>query len=136
MQLDIISNIGVTEKDFEILALQEDEIRKSQWYIDECTRVKNIPNGWMDVTANVQKEIVSKYCEEKNKENFCDIIIYYLRRAHHLFPENKIFKERIQVKYNRANIGSLKIEDNIPSSSFINDKIKDGINMFIGSSMT
>lgn len=125
-----LEQLGITEKDLEKLALEEDDIRKSQWYVDECTRVKNIPNGWMDVTAQVQKDVVSKYYEDA----ISDIIIYYLRRAHHIFPENSVFQNRIQVKYNRANIGKLKKGDIVPE--FMNSKLKPGVNMFIGSSMT
>jgi hypothetical protein len=125
-----LEQLGITEKDLEKLALEEDDIRKSQWYIDECTCVKNIPNGWMDVTAQVQKDVVSKYYDDA----ISDIIIYYLRRAHHIFPENLVFQNRIQVKYNRANIGKLKKGDIVPE--FMNSKLKSGVNMFIGSSMT
>jgi hypothetical protein len=125
-----LEQLGITEKDLEKLSLEEDEIRKSQWYVDECTRVKNIPNGWMDVTAQVQKDVVSKYYDNA----ISDFVIYYLRRAHHIFPENFIFQNRIQVKYNRANIGKLKKGDLVPE--FMNSKLKLGVNIFIGSSMT
>lgn len=125
-----LEQLGITEKDLEKLALEEDEIRKSQWYVDECTRVKNIPNGWMDVTSQVQKDIVSKYYNDA----ISDFVIYYLRRAHHIFPENLVFQNRIQVKYNRANIGKLKKGDFVPE--FINNRLKSGVNIFVGSSMT
>ncbi len=125
-----LEQLGITEKDLEKLALEEDDIRKSQWYVDECTRVKNIPNGWMDVTAQVQKDVVSKYYNNA----IADFVIYYLRRAHHIFPENMIFQNRIQVKYNRANMGKLKKGDLVPE--FMNEKMKPGVNIFIGSSMT
>lgn len=125
-----LNQLGVTEKDLELLALEEDLIRKSQWYINECTRVKDIPNGWMDVTAQVQKNIVSKYYSN----DMIDLITYYLRRAHHIFPKNDVFNNRIQVKYNRANMGKLKKNDIVPT--FIQNKLQSGVNMFIGSSMT
>jgi hypothetical protein len=126
----LFEKIGITEKDLEKLALEEDEMRKSKWYVDECNRVKDIPNGWMDVTAQVQKIVVSKYYSE----GISDLVVYYLRRAHHIFPENMIFQNRIQVKYNRANIGKLKKGDIVPEC--ITKYLKQGVNIFIGSSMT
>ncbi len=125
-----MEQLKLTEQDLEKLATEEDNMRKSQWYIDQCTQIKNIPNGWIQLTEQIQFDIVSKYYDLA----FVDFIVYYLRGAHHIFPENEIFKNRIQVKYNRANIGKLKNGDKVPE--FMNDKIKPGVNMIIGSSMT
>jgi hypothetical protein len=125
-----LEQLGITEKELEKLSLEEDEMRRSQWYVDECSRVKNIPNGWMDVTAQVQKDVISKYYNNE----IADIIMYYLRRAHHIFPENIVFQNRIQVKYNRANIGKLKKGDTVPEC--IKNYLKNGVNFFVGSSMT
>jgi hypothetical protein len=125
-----LEQLGITEKDLEKLSLEEDEIRRSQWYVDECSRVKNIPNGWMDVTAQVQKDVVTKYYND----GIADFIIYYLRRAHHIFPQNFVFQNRIQVKYNRANVGKLKKGDVAPKC--VKKYLKQGVNIFVGSSMT
>jgi hypothetical protein len=124
---DLISLIS--EEDLEKLAREENILRLSDWYIGECDRVANIPNGWMDVTNQLQSNLVSKYYKENN-----DAIVYLLREAHNIYPNNLFFKERIQVKYNKARIGELKIGDKIPD--FMKDKLASGVNIFIGSSMT
>lgn len=119
----------IPEKDLEILAREENSLRLSDWYIEECNKVKHITNGWMDITNQLQQNLVSKYY----KENI-DAIVYLLREAHNIYPNNSFFKERIQVKYNKARIGELKIGDKIPD--FMRNKIKKGVNIFVGSSMT
>jgi hypothetical protein len=119
------------EKILEILVHEEEQIRKSQWYLDECNRVANIPNGWMNITEECQKTIVTKHIKN---DIMVDFYILWLRRAHHIFPNNEIFKNRLQVKYNRARIGELKTGDNVPD--FFCEKLTDGVNIFVGSSQT
>jgi hypothetical protein len=119
----------ISEQDLEKLAREENSLRLSDWYIEECNKVKHVVNGWMDVTNHLQEKLVSKYY----KENI-DAIVYLLREAHNFYPDNFFFKERIQVKFNKARLGELKIGDKIPD--FMYYKIKKGVNVFIGSSMT
>lgn len=126
---DLISII--TEEELEKLAREENTLRLSNWYIDECNRVANIPNGWMEITNQLQVNLVSKYYEEN-----IDAIVYLLREAHNIYKQNLFFKERIQVKYNKARIGELKVGDKVPNIVNIKDKITNGVNVFIGSSMT
>jgi hypothetical protein len=114
---------------------EEEEMRRSEWYIDECNRRKNIPNGWIALTDEGQRRIAKKYFD--NDFEF-EMGLRQLRSAHHFYPENQIFKNRLQVKYNRARKGELKVGDTVPDSpEFIHPLIKDNmVNMVIGSSMT
>lgn len=127
-----LNNIYIPVEILEKMSLEEDEMRRSEWYINECNARKYIPNGWVDLTAEVQQKIVSKYFPD----NFFiqEIALRQLRIAHHIYPDNFIFKNRLQVKYNRARKGELKVGDKVPE--FMQIYLKDGINMFVGSSMT
>jgi len=124
---DLISLIS--EEELENLAKEENVLRLSNWYISECDRVADIPNGWMEITNQLQSNLISKYYKQNN-----DAIMYLLREAHNIYPNNSFFKERIQVKYNKARIGDLKIGNSVPDC--MKNKIVDGVNIFIGSSMT
>ena len=99
-----------TEKQLELFIEEEEKIRMSKEYQEKCTEVKNIPNGWLKVTADVQKNIVMKYgfTEEIN----CDIALNYLRRARYIYPDNQKFKSPVYVRENKANMGTFKKGDN------------------------
>jgi hypothetical protein len=122
---------NIDEKLLEALALEEEAARRSKWYIEECNNRKNIPNGWISLTDEMQRSIIKKYFTD---EFDIEMALRKLRGAHHIFPENKIFKERMQVKYNRACLGTLKMGDVVPE--FIQPMLTKGVNMFVGSSMT
>ena len=116
----------------EKMAEDEEIMRRSEWYINECNIRKDIPNGWIDATEEGQRMIVNKYF---NDDFMKEIAIRQLRSAHRLYPENPIFKNRLQVKYNRARKGELKAGDLVPEFMF--PLIQDNqVNIFVGSSMT
>ena len=108
-----------TEKMLEKLIIEEEQIRMSQEYQEECTKVKDIPNGWLEVTNQMQIDLVKKhgFTSEMN----CDIACNMLRRARYLYPNNKIFTEvPVYVKNNKANKGKYKKGDNIPNIKLFN----------------
>lgn len=126
-----ILSLEPDEKLLETLANDEEKMRRSEWYLSECNRVANIPNGWMDVTEQGQQTVIAKHIPE---QTLAELYIHWLRRAHHLFPDNQVFQNRLQVKFNRARKGELKVGDPVPE--IVHRKLGDGVNMFIGSSQT
>lgn len=132
------------ETDLEKLVLEEEKIRMSKEYQNICTSVKDIPNGWLDETAKMQKELVRKH--GFTDDISCDIACNRLRRARYIYPNNPIFKTPVYVRENKANVGTLKIGDTLPNITIydihkkpvkLHDLTKqDKINIFIGSSAT
>ena len=88
-------------------------MRLSAEYIKKCDEVKDVPNGWLDVTDKMQKELVKSFGFDDPISN--DIACYELRTAHIKYPNNPVFKESIFVKYNKANEGKLKVNDLAPN---------------------
>ncbi len=133
-----------TEATLEEMAIQEEKIRMSKEYQDACSKVKDIPDGWLTVTANVQKQIAKDFGFDDDINN--DIAVNDLRRAHETYPNNAIFQNSIYVRNNKANIGNLKVDDIIPNITLhtidnekilLNDIINDNkINVFFGASHT
>ena len=89
----------------------EAEMRKSKEYIQRCDEVSNIPDGWLKVTDDMQREIVKKFADENgfNNELSIEFAIQDLRTAHHIYPNNPIFREiPVYVRENKANVGHLE----------------------------
>ena len=57
-----------------------------------------------------------------------------LRKAHRMYPNNNIFQNCIHVKYNRAKIGNLKINEIAPI--YILDKLTRDTNFIVFGSIT
>lgn len=101
-----------TEKTLELMAIQEEQIRRSQEYQDLCTQKSHVINGWLEVTEEMQEGIAYTCGFQTQVE--CNIACNMARRAHILYPQNPIFTSRTQVKYNKARQGDLKVGDPIP----------------------
>ena len=133
-----------TEEMLEKMAQMEEFIRTSKEYQDECTKVKDVPNGWLTVTENIQKSIATTFGFDDDINN--EIACNDLRRASTTYPNNPIFKQSIYVRNNKANIGTLKEDNDIPNIKLhtieykvieLNDLIVDDkINVFFGASHT
>lgn len=103
-----------TEKCLEQMIIREEEIRMSKEYQDECSKVKDVVNGWLDVTAKMQSELVKEF--GFTDEVSSDIAVNMLRRARYLYPDNNIFKTvPVYVRENKANEGKLKENDECPN---------------------
>lgn len=115
------------EKTLELMVLEEEKRRKSKEYIDACSEVKDIPNGWLTiVTENMQREIVKMFGFTGISE---DIALDIFRRAQYIYPENKIFKEiPLQVRLNKSSIGKYIDGDNIPKLNLF-DRNKNKISL-------
>src|ERR1700744_1826785 len=100
------------EECLERLVEEEEIIRTSKEYQDACTDVKDIPNGWLQVTEQMQKNLVKKYGFDDTIS--CDVACNYLRRAQYLYPNNPKFKMPLYVKNNKANNGTLEINNIVP----------------------
>ena len=133
-----------TEQTLEKMAQMEESIRMSQEYQNECTKVKNVPNGWLTVTANVQKKVASEFGFDDDINN--EIACNDLRRAHVTHPDNPVFKQSIYVRNNKANLGTLNENAYVPDitlHTIDSDTInlsnileENKINIFFGASHT
>lgn len=94
---------------------EEESIRTSQWYQTRCTEVRDIVNGWLDVTEQMQVDLVKRH--GFTDQISCDVTCNMLRRAHILYPDNPKFRAPLYVRNNKANSGTLQVGDTIPNIS-------------------
>ncbi len=97
--------------------LKMEKQRKSPEYIAECTAVKHIPNAWIEVTEKLQKTIMDEICDDfdfSEEEKMLALNIF--RRAHTLYPTNRILQNAIHVKHNLANKGKFVEGDIVPNT--------------------
>lgn len=134
-----------SEEQLENMIEEEEKIRLSKEYIDACTEVKNIPNGWLKVTSKMQEDLVKRYGFDDQIS--CDVACNYLRRASYIYPDNPNFKKVLYVKNNKASEGKLRVGDYAPNAHlFTLDKdetnlhnllnMNDKTNIIFGSSAT
>jgi hypothetical protein len=102
-----------TESILEQMIRDEETARQSQEYQDECTHVKDVPNGWLDITAKLQEIIASKYGFVDPVSN--TIAVHRLRTARHIYPENPVFKTPLYVRNNKARQGEFVVGDKVPN---------------------
>lgn len=133
-----------TLETLEKMAIMEENIRQSPEYAEQCDLVKDIPDGWLNVTECVQKYVATFFGFTDAISN--DIACNNLRLAHVNYPDNPVFKESLYVKHNKAVVGTLNSGDQIPNINLVtvDNKIvplvslikTDQINIFFGGSHT
>lgn len=115
------------ENVLELMIKEEEKIRMSVDYQNLCTQVKDIPNGWLNITEKMQLELVKKYGFDDPISN--DIACNMLRRARYIFPNNKIFTQvPVYVRCNKANKGNF-IEGDIVPNILIHKKCGENIQL-------
>lgn len=72
--------------------------------------VKDEPNGWIRITAELQERV----CREFGYENVSDVV-HLMRTAHLKYSDDKFKKVSMFVRENKARIGEYKINDILPS---------------------
>lgn len=102
-----------SESDLEEMIILEESARRSEEYIQSCTNVASVPNGWLTVTANLQEQIIKSKGFGQNPLSM-QIALNKLRRARYYYPENPIFLTPLYVANNKANKGSNSVGDLIP----------------------
>ena len=138
-------NLNFIPKEKLLLMLQrEEEIRMSQWYIDECTKVKDEINGWLRISSEVQQKVAKEFGYTENLENI--LAINLIRMASSIYPDDKRFQTTsVYVRENKAQKGKNVIGDIIPNMTIHNidgsinnlyDLIKPNYNLVIASSHT
>jgi len=101
------------------MIMKEQEIRTSSEYIQKCDVVADKPNGWLDVSEQVQYDVVKMFGYKEILD--MDIAVNHLRRARYLYPEEPLFHTiPVYVKNNLANIGKYKLNDIIPNLTTYN----------------
>ena len=104
-----------------ILAIlkREEEIRFSQEYITKCSEVSHIPNAWLEVTNNMQKELVKEFGYTDELSN--TLAVNVIRKALHIYPDDKEIKNSVvQFRENIASKGKYKVGDNLKNISLHN----------------
>ncbi len=138
-------NTNYIPKEKLLLMLQrEEEIRMSQWYIDECTKVKDEINGWLRISSEVQQRVANEFGYEDALANI--LAINLIRMASSIYPDDKRFQTTsVYVRENKAQRGKNKPGDIIPNMTIHNldgsinnlyDLIKPNYNLVIASSHT
>lgn len=101
------------------MIMKEQEIRMSHEYIKKCDDVADKPNGWLDVSEQVQYDVVKMFNYKEDLD--MNIAVNHLRRARYLYPEEPLFQTiPVYVKNNLANVGKYKIKDIIPNLTTYN----------------
>ncbi len=102
------------EKLIEML-IEEEEIRLSDTYKNECTKVKDVPDGWLTYTSQMQVDLVKRHGFNES-QMVVDIAVNMLGTAQYLYPDDDRFKTiPLYVRNNRAKQGLLKIGDQMPN---------------------
>ena len=104
-----------------ILAIlkREEEIRFSQEYISKCSEVSHIPNGWLEVTNNMQKELVKEFGYTDEISN--TLAVNVIRKALHIYPDDEEIKNSaVQFRENIASKGKYKLGDTLKNISLHN----------------
>lgn len=95
------------------MVYEEEKRRWSEEYVAECNRVVDIPDGWLDVTNQLQRDVVRSFGFDTEIET--DFAVSALRRAHIDYPQNRIFREvPLQVRNNKARRGEREVGDIVP----------------------
>ena len=104
-----------------ILAIlkREEEIRFSQEYITKCYEVSHIPNAWLEVTNNMQKELVKEFGYTDELSN--TLAVNVIRKALNIYPDDEEIKNSVvQFRENIASKGKYKVGDILKDISLHN----------------
>ncbi len=104
-----------------ILAIlkREEEIRFSQEYISKCSEVSHIPNGWLEVTNNMQKELVKEFGYIDELSN--TLAVNVIRKALNIYPDDEEIKNSVvHFRENIASKGKYKIGNTLKNISLHN----------------
>lgn len=107
--------IKIPTKETLLKLIKEEERRRfSKEYQDDCTAVKDVPNGWLEVTQQMQEKLVRDFGFDDDIS--CDIACNRLRRAPYIYPNDEEFKTiPVYVRENKANKGKLNVGDELPN---------------------
>ena len=100
-----------------IATLKMEKQRKEPLYIAECSANAHIPNAWILITERLQQTIMDEICDNfdfSEEEKILALNIF--RRAHTLYPSNRILQNAIHVKHNLANQGKFVVGDIVPNT--------------------
>ena len=69
---------------------REEEVRFSQEYLSKCSEVSHIPNAWLEVTNNMQKELVKEFGYTDELSN--TLAVNVIRKALNIYPDDEEIK--------------------------------------------
>jgi hypothetical protein len=106
---------------------EEGKIRLSNEYIHKCDEVASEVNGWLRITDEMQRDLVTQH-------GFTgpafDIALNMLRNAQVLYPDNPYVKDLVYVKNNKANKGRFNKGDKLEDVTLWNMKGDTQISLF------
>ena len=95
---------------------REEEIRFSQAYLSKCSEVSHIPNEWLDVTNNMQKDLLKEFGYDDELSN--TLAVNVIRKAQDIYPDDEEIKNSVvHFRENIANKGKYKISDSLKNIS-------------------
>ena len=92
----------------------EAKMRLSKEYIRRCDEAVDVPDGWLEVTNQMQRELVQSFAQKHDFNNVISIELALddMRTAHHQYPNNAVFRKvPVYVRENKANSGYLREGD-------------------------
>jgi hypothetical protein len=122
--IDILGVLNLDRDKILSILKEEEIIRFSQDYINKCNEVAKNPNGWLEVTSQMQKNLLYKF-------GYTDIIsntlaVNLIRTASQFFPNDEEIKNSVvHFRENKANEGSFIEGDIIKDFNlFTTDNLK------------
>ncbi len=95
---------------------REEDIRFSQEYLYKCSEVSHIPNAWLDVTDNMQKDLLKEFGYRDELTN--TLAVNVIRKALYIYPDDEDIKNSVvHFRENIANKGKYKTGDSLKNIS-------------------
>jgi hypothetical protein len=108
---DIMNILNLDRTKILSILKREEEIRFSDEYIHKCNKVADTPNAWLDVTAEMQKDLVAEFGYIDTISN--TLAIHIIRIAYTIYPDEEIKNSVVQFRENIACIGKFIEGDTI-----------------------
>lgn len=116
-KIDYFKKLGIRIPDRDTtlkMLLEEEQIRMSSKYIDDCDKLANKPNGWLELSEQIQYSIVQKYGFNSTIEQ--ELAIIKMRSASTTYKNDPEFTNiSVYVRNNLARNGEYKIGDVVPN---------------------
>lgn len=119
---NILTFLKLDKNKILLMLQREEQIRFSKDYINKCSKVAHIPNGWLEITDKMQKELVKEFGYKDKLSN--TLAVNVLRKAMYIYPndheiKNSVvhFRENI-AKQGTYNVGDLVKDINLHTINF------------------
>lgn len=103
-----------------LLMLQEEEKQRfSNEYQEKCSQVRNEPNGWLRISAELQENVAKIFGYEDQISNL--LAVDFIRRASQIYKDDERFQTTsVYVRENKTKNCKYQIGDTIPNINIFN----------------